>query len=180
MTSQAQFFADISVNFEYFFKSETFRTWKNMRPVVSRRSIWPLKYVPTRRNEWNFYALSTTKRRRTIETKNKLWKAPLGWAFRWCFCFIKHTVWPGPIGDRYGYLGAEKIMQIFGCTDRKIPGIVLYHKYDTHELFVSRVSHELFTIHPKKCMTIRCRQRITEVQYNLANSRNASYDPIDW
>ena len=46
-----------------------------MRPAVSRRNIWPLKYVPTRRNEWKFYGLSTIKRRRTFETKKKLWNA---------------------------------------------------------------------------------------------------------
>ena len=139
-----------------------------MRPVVSRRSIWPLKYVPTRRNEWNFYALSTTKRRRTIETKNKLWKAPLGWAFRWCFCFIKHTVWPGPIGDRYGYLGAEKIMQIFGCTDRKIPGIVLYHKYDTHVLFVSRVPGTSYFCDGATCWATGVKDRsITQPRVSL-------------
>ena len=107
-----------------------------LRHVVSRRNIWPLKYVPTRRNEWNFYALSTTKRRRTIETKNKLWKAPLGWAFRWCFCFIKHTVWPGPIGDRYGYLGAEKIMQLLAARTIRLP--------------------EFLRIFLEPCVTIRC------------------------
>ena len=47
-----------------------------LTPVVSCRNIWPLKYVPTARNEWNSYGLSAIKRRRSFETKKKLWNAP--------------------------------------------------------------------------------------------------------
>ena len=76
-------FLPMSRPFWFFFKPETLWTWQILRPVVSRRNISPLKYVPTRRNEWNFYGLSTIKRRRTFETKKILWNAP-----RWGELFI--------------------------------------------------------------------------------------------
>ena len=73
-----------------------------------------LKYVPTRRNEWNFYGLSTIKRRRTFETTKKNFETLRGrddlFSGVWCFSFTKHTVRPGDTGT---YVGAEKIMHIY-------------------------------------------------------------------
>ena len=93
-------FADTSVNFDCSVGNfEPGKLWDLSSPVVM---FDLLKYVPTRRNEWNFYGLSTIKRRRTFETKTAK-RSALGWALQWCFSLIKHTVRP-----RDGYLCAEK------------------------------------------------------------------------
>ena len=94
--------------FYFIFFSEASRTWQILRPVVSRRNIWPVKCVSTRRKEWIFYGLSTVK------------LSALGWAFQWwCYSFTnpEHTVCDVRPGDIHGYLRAEKLTEIFGCTN---------------------------------------------------------------
>ena len=84
----------------------------NVRPVVSRHNIWPLKYVPNRRKEWTFYGLSTTKRRRTCETKN-IYQVFGTLCVVMSFSVVFFVYQTHRATRTYGYLGAEKMNEHF-------------------------------------------------------------------